>query len=301
MSTVNLLNTIAFTRLKNSPNFAGKIKIGEIVESFGQDGRKRTNPRSLDYFICKSSYEGRFKKAIEEQIKRNLVDSNQSPEKPHQILVSFSSRNPGEAIKCTYIARKGKYKWLEGDGKNFYVYDAERQLAGKILTSKEIISLYGLNESIKLSKQINFDSHLSLYFRIPFIGVGSLFLFETKAVASSIPNIIESFTGAASAFDDETFQKIPFHLSVKIQEGNRDSSRGKKFPVVTLTPLLDSETVAELVSGNMGDLSLIKGLITPTKIEIMGSIEKKQETIMLEPKKENDDIYTEFEQLPNFD
>lgn len=232
----------------------GKIKIGQKTETGGT--------QSLDHFRAAGDYAHYFHEAY--------------GERPTSIIIMFLSDDYSKSCYERYELRKGPKLYAYGDGKDFRVYNEERDEYVNMSKddAKDRDILAGLHRKLNSKWEVVLD----LKFIIPAIsGVFGIWSLSTKGEKSSIPAIKGAFAAVHKFAGRVT--GIPFDLSVKKVVSNKPESKSK-YPVIQLVPNV-SQGHLEKVRDYISNRDFI-GLLTEEKIDEMamdnaiGKIEYKE-------------------------
>ena len=224
----------------------GTIKVGRKEKRGGKE-----IPVSTDYFIADGKYKSKFYDVYE-------------PE-PSKIEIFFPSDDIRQVCNERLELRSSKnYDGVGGrllafgDGENFDVWAKNKGVYVPIKASEKPELINEMAEKAGTE----WYSVLTLRFMILKIkGVWGFWRFSTKAEASSIPQIINTFdymkevTGA-------NFVKIPFDLIVTKVVSQKPGTQ-HSYPIVNLIPHTSQEQL-EKVADMTGE---IKGLLTSDKID----------------------------------
>jgi hypothetical protein len=188
----------------------GKIKIGEKAKS--TSGTEY--PKSLDYF----KPTGQFAQAFQ----------NIYGQQPRKLSICFISDNIVEVCNERYECwNKGK-RYGYGDGVSFTIWDG-----------KEYVQTTAEDERVK--KLSPWDLMLTLRFvLLEMKGVMGYWTFSTKAKATTIPSIVQSFDFIRQRAG--TIIGFPFNLIVEKKTGY-NPGEAKNYPVVTLVPNFSQESI----------------------------------------------------------
>lgn len=197
----------------------GNLKIGEKKKN----AQGKEYPSSTDYFIPKGKYADLFVK--------------QFGDKCSKITIAFISDNINEVCNQRYELWDGTAKRGYGDGAEFFVYNT---------TAKDYVKFIGTeSEREKLGK---WDMILTLRFLIIDItGIIGVWQLDTKARASSIPQIIESFDFVMN--NAGRVRGIPFDLQVEKVKSYKPTENGKPhsvYPVLKLIPNISQGSIEKL-------------------------------------------------------
>lgn len=194
----------------------GKLKIGEKATSAGG----KEYPKSLDYFRPTGQFAQAFQNIYGQQ--------------PRKLSVCFISDNLQEVCNERYECWiKGK-RWGWGDGVNFNIWDTAAESYIETTASDERV--------IKLKP---WELYLTLRFvLLEMKGIMGYWTFSTKAKATTIPSIVQSFDFVRDRAG--TIIGFPFNLIVEKKTGY-NPGEAKSYPVVTLVPNFSQESI-EMVS-----------------------------------------------------
>lgn len=209
----------------NNPGLTGKmpvignLKIGEKKKN----AQGKEYPSSTDYFIPKGKYADFFVK--------------QFGDKCSKITIAFISDNINEVCNQRYELWDGTARRGYGDGAEFFVYD---------ITAKDYVKFTGTeSEREQFGK---WDMILTLRFLIIDItGIIGVWQLDTKAKASSIPQIIESFDFVMT--NAGRVRGIPFDLQVEKVKSYKPTENGKPhsvYPVLKLIPNISQASIEKL-------------------------------------------------------
>lgn len=213
-------------RIKTSNNISsgkmpviGYLKIGEKR----QNAQGKEYPASTDYFVPRGKYADLFLK--------------QFGNKCSQLTIAFISDNVSEVCNQRYEWWQGGVRYGYGDGQDFYIYDTAR---------KAYIPFTGTeSERERLG---NWEMMLTLRFLIVDItGIIGVWQLDTKAKASSIPQIVESFDFVMR--NAGRVKGIPFDLQVEKVKSYKPSDQGKPqsvYPVLKLIPNISQASIEKL-------------------------------------------------------
>lgn len=192
----------------------GRLHIGK--KQMGQGGREY--PVSVDYFIPSGKYAELFTQAL--------------GDKPQTITVIFPDDDPGKVCNERYEYRDDKGALVaRGDGRTFEIWN------GKVYAPYSVEKYPNLMEQIAAKNPTkrgadNWDIALTLRFIVPAVrGVVGVWQFSTKAAASSIKNIRNSFDGVQMMRG--TVCQTAFDLSVQFAKSNKPGVNSR-YPVVSL-------------------------------------------------------------------
>lgn len=206
--------------IKTNLPIAGNIRIGEkSVKSV---------PRSLDYFVASGQYESAFNKAF--------------PEKPNCLQVAFSSNDMSECVSEVIEFRHVETGelWAFGDGETWHCYSKSDR--------EYVLGRKGYEEmKAHYVKQRCVESRvLRMFFVIlKMPGIMGVWKFETRAVKSSIPEILRTVD---TVYEESGGRLVglPFDLSVKKHTSNSPGEFKRVYPVVKLMPNISPENMAKL-------------------------------------------------------
>jgi len=205
------------------PPRLGKIKCG--IKS------DRGFPQSIDYFVATGKYAPLFEAVY-----------------PHAstLLVYFPSDDPEQVCRENYVYRDNAGKKIaEGDGEEFWVWSEKAQRRVKCNTN----DTPNLMEQIekKYPSKTGWQVTLTLNVVLPMVDkIYGVWTFETKAVASSIPHIRDTFDALLE--QNGHISGVLCDLNVTFVKS--DNPRASRFPVVSLIP---NET-----TGNINLVSEVK-------------------------------------------
>ncbi len=252
----------------------GKIRVGE----------KRANengveyPVSLDYFKAVGDYAQRFHETF--------------GDKPTSFGIVFISDNPEQSCNERYELRDKKTGNLigSGDGLNFKIWDFDGKGYVDFIASDEKQKAKLADYTRMWANGEQWRVTLTVDFVIPKIAsVMGLWRFESKGVASSIPNIRDTFDEIQKMAG--TAVNVPFDLQVKKVKSQKPGDK-RLYPVVSLIPNVGADKIDEvnqfLEQGNSlrdikkflrGDSSLeaAKTLPTNQQLQIKNKITVKAE------------------------
>lgn len=219
-------------------------------------GEKRTNangveyPCSLDYFIAKGLYAGKF---------------NELYTKPDRIPVVFISDDERQSCFERYDGRDSSGKLAGyGDGMTSYLWNYKGDRGEYVATTdRDIVA-----EFSKVHK-LTWRTTLTIHFIIPSIrGVFGVWKFETHAEKSTINNVRDTFDEIKAMAG--TIVNIPFDLCVKRATSNKPDMKST-YPVVTLVPNLSSENMEQLRSFLSAGIDIKRaGILTEQRFAALG-------------------------------
>ena len=175
-------------------------------------------PMSTDYFLADGKYASLFHKAY--------------GEKPDVIQIVFPSDDAELVCKEEYEFRDTQGKLVaSGDGETFKVWSAKQ----RAYTMLSVTEYPNLMEMVKgRYPSCDWKITLTLNFIIPKVrGVMGLWQFSTKGVASSIPQVRDTFDALLES--NGHCSGVIFDLCVKMHTSQKPTT-ASKYPVVTLLP-----------------------------------------------------------------
>lgn len=192
----------------------GRLHIGK--KQAGQNGREY--PVSVDYFIPSGKYAGMFTAAL--------------GERPQTIQVIFPDDSPEKVCNERWEYRDDKGALVaRGDGRVFEIWDGKRYAPYSVEQYPDIMEQVAAKNPTKRGAD-NWDVALTLRFIVPAVrGVVGVWQFSTKARASSIKNIRNSFDGVQIMRG--TVCQTVFDLSVQFAKSNKPNVNSR-YPVVSL-------------------------------------------------------------------
>lgn len=195
--------------VKSNIPIIGKIKVGEKTAS--------GYPRTLDYFKCQSKYCKLFEEAY--------------GQKPNKIELVFISDNWEDSCDERYEARDKEGRLSgKGDGEEWWIWNGAKYVQ---TTDQQQIKNAGKWEIV-----------LTIKFIILGIkGVMGLFSFTTKAKASSINSIRDTFDMVLKQAG--TVINIPFDLTVEKVKSQKPGEKSS-YPVVNLVPNISKDNMDQL-------------------------------------------------------
>lgn len=204
------------------PPILGKLKVGKKSEG--------GYPTSTDYFVPSGKYASLFTEVY--------------GEKPDSILIYFPSDDPSLVCNEAYVYRDSAgRKIAEGDGETFWVYSDKTQARIKVGTEQmpDIMERISSRYPSKTGWQVT----LTLRFVLPMVNrIYGVWEFQTKGVASSIPQIRDCFD--AMLAKNGKIAGVLCDLNVKFAKS--DSPKGSRYPVVSLVPNETEANVAKVQS-----------------------------------------------------
>lgn len=210
------------------PPRLGKIKCG-IKSPSGY-------PQSVDYFVATGKYASLF----------NAIYG----EKPQSILIYFPSDDPSLVCREEYVYRDNAGKKIAtGDGETFTIWSDKSQSRIKV----SIKDFPNIMETIssKYPSKTGWQITLTLNFVCPLINkIYGVWEFQTKGVASSIPQIRDCFD--AMLAKNGKISGVLCDLNVEFAKS--DSPKASRFPVVSLVPNETDLNVSKIKSLTRGIL-----------------------------------------------
>lgn len=241
----------------------GKIKIGEKRKS----ASGVEYPSSLDYFKPDGKYAEVFTAKLGKEVKK--------------LRIAFISDNINDVCNERYESwdngQVRGFKFGEGDGVNFRVYDSAQKKYVPATKEDEIV------------KKLKWQTILTLRFvALDLPGIMGQWQLTTRGVNSSIPNIIKSFDFVKEKAG--TVIGLPFDLVIekssgKILDGSKITSTN--FPVVNLIPNFTEESILAVrdfiqSGGNPAEIAVLtmdmnktKQLAAPSSITVEPNTENK--------------------------
>jgi hypothetical protein len=207
----------------------GKIRVGEKREN-GTSGNMY--PVTLDYFKAVGDYAQRFHETF-------------GP-KPKNFGLVFINDDPAQSCNERYELRDKKNGNLigSGDGLNFKIWDYEAKHYVDFVASDETEKKKLADYTKMWANGEHWRVTLTVDFVIPKIAsVMGLWRFESKGIASTIPNIRDTFDEIKSM--SGTVVNVPFDLQVK-KVTNQTPGEKKLYPVVTLIPNVGADKIDEV-------------------------------------------------------
>ena len=202
----------------------GRLHIGK--KQMGQNGKEY--PVSVDYFIPSGKYAGLFTDAL--------------GEKPSTIQVIFPSDDAGKVCNERFEYRDNAGALVaRGDGQVFEIWDGKKYAPYSVAQYPDIMEQITAKNPTKRGAE-NWDIVLTMRVIIPAVrGVVGVWQFSTKAKASSIRNIRESFD--AVQMMRGTVTGTVFDLSVQFAKSNKPGVNSR-YPVVSL--VANDNRIAEI-------------------------------------------------------
>lgn len=201
------------------PPILGKIKCG-IKNPNGY-------PQSVDYFVATGKYAPLFEEVYH---------------KANQLLVYFPNDNPELVCREEWVYRDNNGKKVaSGDGETFTIWSDKSQNRITVTTEK----IPDIMEKIhsKYNSKTGWQVTLTLRFILPQISkIYGVWEFQTKGVASSIPQIRDSFD--AMLAKNGNIAGVLCDLNVAFAKS--DSPKASRFPVVSLVPNETASNVAKI-------------------------------------------------------
>ncbi len=213
----------------------GAIRVGEKVKR-ESDGKEY--PVTLDHFKATGDYAIKFHEVY--------------GEKPTSFGIIFATDDDDEACNERYELRDEKTGSLigSGDGVKFKIWNPDKPLAGGkgdyddflANTPEKKAELAKLSK--KLSNSGTWKAILTIRFIIPKAkSVTGLWKLETKGVASSLPNIRDTFDFVRKVAG--TVQCVPMDLHVKKVKSQRPGDK-RLYPVISLIPNVSQERLEDV-------------------------------------------------------
>lgn len=211
------------------PPRLGKIKCG-IKSASGY-------PMSVDYFVATGKYASLFTSIY--------------GEKPSSILVYFPSDDPNLVCREEYIYRDDKGKKIaSGDGENFTIWSDKAQSRIQVSVDKFPNIMEQISQ--KYPSKTGWQVTLTLNFVCPLVNkIYGVWEFQTKGVASSIPQIRDCFD--AMLAKNGHISGVLCDLNVMFAKS--DSPKASRYPVVSLIPNETDENVSKVKSLAQGILT----------------------------------------------
>lgn len=214
-------------------NRLGKIKVGEKTEP--ANGQK-SYPKALDYFVATGKYADKFRDVY--------------GEKPTEIGVVFVTDNLSDACNERFELRDNKGALIgSGDGVTFKLWNKEltkyEPFEIKKEEDKKVLQSFA-NKFKTANYEAKWYSVLTLQFVIPKIkDVFGVWVFETRGVMSSIPNIRDTFDNIQRFAG--TVVNIPFDLIVQKVKSQKPGDT-RTYPVVNLIPNISTDKMDDVKS-----------------------------------------------------
>lgn len=190
----------------------GTVRCGVKVEKNG-----KTYPTAVDYFVPRGNYARFF--------------TDVYGEKPKVLQVMFLDDDPSLVCNERLELRNKEGRLVAyGDGLNFMVFDESTEKYHPYNLEK----IPDMLERLTAKQGGKWETTLTLRFLLPAIsGIIGYWELQTKAVASSIPEITQVFD---TVLEQKGFIRgILFDLHVEIHTSNKPNSRSR-YPVLTLVP-----------------------------------------------------------------
>lgn len=243
----------------------GKIKIGD--KKISQSGKEY--PVSLDYFRATGEYSKMFNEKF--------------GEKCTNIPIVFASDNIDTVCNENYELRdKAGRLVADGNGKEWRVYNPE---------TEKYVQTTATLEQIEAQTKLKAKVKLTLRFLILDIKVLGLWRFETYGVASTIPQVRDTFDFVQQTAG--TIVNIPFDLQVKKVKSQKPGV-ASQYTVVSLVPNLSPEH-AEKLHNFLQAGNKVQGLLTEDKLnrlELGPVIEQPEQ-----PEQAQEPEYVPFEEV----
>lgn len=203
------------------PPRIGKLHIGKkVLSSTGKE-----IPSSCDYFIPSGKYASLFTQVY--------------GEKPNSLLVYFPSDDASLVCNECYVYRNEKGKKIaKGDGENFIVWSDKVQK----YVPMNIEKYPDLMEKVaqKYPSPTGWQATLTLNVVLPMVNkIYGVWTLETKGVASSIPQIRDTFDSLLAK--NGHINGVLCDLNVEFAKS--DSPKASKFPILSIVP---NETQANM-------------------------------------------------------
>lgn len=252
-------------KINNKYPTVGKIKVG-------MRDTEKGNPISLDYFRAdcgqNKAYEELFKKA--------------HGEKPSSIPIVFLSDDSTACRHYLTLRDKAGKALAEGDGLNFRVavFDKELKISKWVDAPEEVIlSEYDTIEAFmeaqvakagvdKYGKPMKWKEELCLRFLLPKVselGLLGVWEFRTKAVESSIPQIVGYFDTIKEGAG--TVKMLPFDLRVRKVKSDKSGSP-QSYVVVDMVANVSAENIESIRRiAEKGSIGIGQGILTAQKIK----------------------------------
>lgn len=226
----------------------GKLKIGDKKKN----AQGTEYPVSLDYFKADGKYAELFHEKLGAE--------------PRKIRVAFLNDNINDICNERFESwDNGKvrgFKYGEGDGVNFTVYDAAQKKYVPATKDDEIV------------KALKWQSVLTIRFvALDLPGIMGQWQLTTRGVNSSIPNIVKSFDFVKEKAG--TIIGLPFDLTITKNSGRQLNNTGSgvqttNFPVINLIPNFTEESVLAVrdfiaKGGNPSEIAVLTMDMTKTK------------------------------------
>lgn len=206
------------------PPLLGKLHIGKKAVS--QSGKEY--PAACDFFVPSGKYASLFTQAYGET--------------PSSLLIYFPSDDPSLVCNERYEYRDSRGKKIaEGDGEEFLVFSAKEGKRIRLTTEQMPDIMERIAE--KFPSPQGWQVTLTLKFVLPLVSrIYGVWSFETKAVASSIPQIRDCFDSMLAK--NGRIAGVLCDLNVKFAKS--DSPLASKFPVVSLVPNETEQNLSQI-------------------------------------------------------
>lgn len=201
----------------------GRLKVGKKSD--------KGFPMSVDYFIPSGKYADLFTQAY-------------GP-KPSTIQIVFPDDDPEKVCCERYEYRNDEGKLVAwGDGHEFQVFNGKKYVPMTTDTHPDLMRQVVANFP---SKKGEWVVTLTLNFIVPLVrGVAGVWTFQTRGVASTIPQIRNVFD---AMLEKRGFCKgILFDLGVEFAKSQKPGQQSR-FPVVTLVPNESESNVLRVKEG----------------------------------------------------
>lgn len=188
-------------------------------------------PMSVDYFIPTGKYADLFTQAY--------------GQKPSTIQIVFPDDDPEKVCCERYEYRNDEGKLVAwGDGREFQVFNGKKYVK---MTTDSHPELMQQVVSRFPSKKGEWVVTLTLNFIVPMVrGIAGVWTFQTKGVASTIPQIRNVFD---AMLEKRGFCKgILFDLGVEFAKSQKPGAQSR-YPVVTLVPNESESNVLRVKEG----------------------------------------------------
>lgn len=201
----------------------GRLKVGKKSD--------KGFPMSVDYFIPTGKYADLFTQAY--------------GQKPSTIQIVFPDDDPEKVCCERYEYRNDEGKLVAwGDGREFQVFNGKKYVK---MTTDSHPELMQQVVSRFPSKKGEWVVTLTLNFIVPMVrGIAGVWTFQTKGVASTIPQIRNVFD---AMLEKRGFCKgILFDLGVEFAKSQKPGQQSR-YPVVTLVPNESESNVLRVKEG----------------------------------------------------
>ncbi len=215
-------------------NRLGKIKIGMKAKN----AAGAEYPTSLDYFVATGKYAEKFNQAY--------------PDKPTSVSIIFVSDIFEDSCNEEYQLRDNKGALVgHGDGIDFHLWEDGKNGEPGTYKPYKIKVEEDKDHLKKFASKFNTQKYkakwypmLKLQFVIPKINeIFGVWVFETKAEASSIPNIRDTFDNIKNWAG--TVINIPFDLIVQKVKSQKPGEN-KTYSVVNLIPNISKDKMDDV-------------------------------------------------------